>query len=95
MSVSSEVREYHEAIRSKFFASIDSLDAESFIQLFGGDESTFTFANNPAATGLEQIKGLCLGMFGMFDALRHELNGFYSVDESKLPLLLCLYFILL
>jgi len=57
----------------KLFASIDSMDTESFLG-FIHEEATFRFGSSPAATGHAGIRAAVEGFFASFAALQHELQ---------------------
>ncbi len=87
MSLSSDARINHEAFKTKFFNAIDAMDGQAFIECFA-DNASFTFANNPPASGHAQIRGLGEGMFNMFASLTHEFIGVHSVSDSTFSLFL-------
>jgi ketosteroid isomerase-like protein len=57
----------------KLFASIDSMDAESFLRFIHKD-ATFRFGSSPAVSGHPEIRAAVEGFFSSFAALQHDLQ---------------------
>ena len=57
----------------KLFASIDSMDTESFLSFIHKD-ATFRFGSSPAVTGHAGIGAAVEGFFASFAALQHDLQ---------------------
>lgn len=57
----------------KLFASIDSMDTESFLG-FIHEDATFRFGSSAAVTGHAEIRAAVEGFFASFTALQHELQ---------------------
>jgi len=57
----------------KLFASIDTMDTESFLS-FLSDNCTFRFGSTPAVKGHVEICAAVEGFFASFAALKHDLQ---------------------
>lgn len=57
----------------KLFASIDAMDAESFLS-FIREDATFRFGSSPAVKGHAEIRAAVEGFFSSFAALKHDLQ---------------------
>ena len=57
----------------KLFASIDTMDTESFLRFIRTD-ATFRFGSSSAVTGHAKIRAAVEGFFASFAALRHDLQ---------------------
>ena len=57
----------------KLFASIDSMDTESFIG-FIHEDATFRFGSSPAVKGHAEIRAAVGGFFSSIAGLRHDLQ---------------------
>jgi len=57
----------------KLFASIDTMDTESFLG-FIHEDATFRFGSSPAVKGHAEISAAVDGFFSSFTALRHDLQ---------------------
>ena len=57
----------------KLFASIDTMDTESFLRFIRQD-ATFRFGSSPVVTGHAEIRAAVEGFFASFAALRHDLQ---------------------
>ena len=57
----------------KLFASIDTMDTESFLGFIHAD-ATFRFGSSPAVTGRAAIKVAVEDFFASFAALKHDLQ---------------------
>jgi ketosteroid isomerase-like protein len=68
---------------AEFFESIDRMDADGFAAYFAADGG-FRFANQPPLIGTAAIAGGAGGIFGMLDAIRHELIKHWSADGDLL-----------
>jgi len=57
----------------KLFASIDSMDTESFLSFIHAD-ATFRFGSSPAVKGHAEIRAAVEGFFASFAALQHDVQ---------------------
>lgn len=65
----------------KLFASIDSMDTESFLR-FIDEDATFRFGSSPPVTGRDGIGASVNDFFSMFAALRHDLMRVVADDNT-------------
>lgn len=68
---------------AEFFASIDRMDAEIFAAHFAGD-GAFRFANQPPLVGSAAIAAGARAIFGMLEAIRHEVPKHWLIDGDLL-----------
>jgi len=64
----------------KLFASIDSMDTESFLGFIHQD-ATFRFGSSPAVKGHADIGAAVDGFFSSFAALKHDLQRHVADDN--------------
>ena len=65
----------------KLFASIDSMDTESFVS-FLAEDGTFRFGSAPPVSGREAISAAVGGFFSTIAGLRHELRRAISEGDT-------------
>ncbi len=82
MPVSVDARANHENVANKYFQAVDSFNMDEFVGLFTED-GTFTMGNNPTSVGHDQIRVLVSGVFSVLSAIKHDVVGTHSADESK------------
>jgi limonene-1,2-epoxide hydrolase len=65
----------------KLFASIDAMDAGSFVS-FIAEDCTFRFGSSPPVTGRDGIRASVNDFFSMFAALRHDISRIVADDNG-------------
>jgi len=65
----------------KLFASIDAMDAESFLGFISPD-ATFRFGSSPAVQGHAAIRTAVETFFSMFAALKHDLQRIVADGDA-------------
>jgi len=65
----------------KLFASIDTMDTESFLS-FIAEDCTFRFGSSPSVAGRDGIGAAVSDFFSMFAALRHDLMRIVADDKT-------------
>lgn len=68
---------------AEFFASIDRMDADGFAGRFA-DDGAFRFANQPPLVGPAPIAAGASAIFGMLEAIRHEVVKHWLADGDLL-----------
>ena len=65
----------------KLFASIDGMDAESFVSFLTAD-GTFRFGSAPPVSGRASVQAAVDGFFSSIAALRHELQRVITQGDT-------------
>jgi ketosteroid isomerase-like protein len=74
----------------EFFKVIDTMDSLSFAHFFHADGS-FTYANNPAASGRIQIAAAAQGIFDLLSGIEHKLINVWEQDGVAINEGICTY----
>jgi len=73
--------EKREAWVSRFFQTIDAMDAAGFAQFFTPDGS-FRMGNAPAFVGREAIETFVEGFFAAIAGIGHDVTGLWETDTT-------------